>query len=139
MEMQKNVDKSKLVLKRFKIGDKVTWSSQGSSTAKKKVGRIVAVMNPNTNYAGLSALPKRLFEDILRENGMTRDGARAIINDEFKYSHFYIRTLSKKYALMFEPYEGMYRDETHYLVEVDRGEGKKPALYHPLTKYLRKV
>lgn len=128
---RKSIDESKLVYKRLKLGDVVTWRSQANGYWAEKTGTIIAVMNPGTSYSNFANFPLRFFEDIYRRVGFTRDQARAFAKECMEGKRSCLPTISAYYTLKFDPYVGMTRNEYHYLVNVD-GD-----IYHPLTKYLK--
>jgi hypothetical protein len=113
----------------IKTGSKVIWYSQSAGIKKKKVGRVIAVLKKNVDYTAGQEIPMRLFVDILREHGFTRDEARGLYKTRSTYLGL-SEILEKKYKLRFKLLEGMQRDENHYLIEVEDGE-RKPFLYHP--------
>jgi hypothetical protein len=139
MQVQTNNDKTKnTATKQFNLGDTVTWKSHANGQTTRKMGKIIAVISPSKDGStgGLRGLPKKLYIDLLRDNyGYSRDAARQEL-DKGHYYSWYEELLASKYKLKFSTIEGMYRDEYHYLVEVDRGEGRKPYLYHPRTNTL---
>lgn len=111
----------------FKRGQKVQWDSHAGGQWKTKTGRIIEVCRtPRVNVTQQTAI------QILREaEDITI--AKAKEKARFINTHSLLQT---KYKLKFNPVEGT-RDETpHYLVEVDRGPGRKPFLYHPLNQHL---
>jgi hypothetical protein len=112
----------------FKRGQKVKWNSHAGGVWTEKKGTVIEVCRNRR-----VDVTQRTKVEILREvhDGLTIAKAKDRANytpDE--------TVLQKKYKLKFGMLEG-YRDETpHYLVEVDRGEGRKPFLYHPVTENL---
>lgn len=113
----------------FKTGQTVQWTSQAGGNELTKKGTIIAVCRTRDLQ-----LTQKTAVNILRETteGLTIEAA--------KYKAKYAPTenvLAAKYRLKFDWYG--WREGTHYLVEVDRGEGLKPHLYHPRTEALTAV
>ncbi|MCG8432128.1 MAG: hypothetical protein MJA29_13285 [Candidatus Omnitrophica bacterium] len=114
----------------IKTGSEVEWTSQASGYKKTKRGRVVAVLKKDVDYTAGQNIPQRIFVDILRKYGKySREDARAIVEAASFYDLEEI--LWQKYKVRFKILEGMQREETHYLIEVDQGENRKPYLYHP--------
>jgi len=122
------IKKNKLK-KEHNLGDTISWTSQANGNITSKMGRIVAVLSPNTKYRYLNNLPNTFYETVLREQGFTRDSARAYIK-KLHYNDNWIYRFKQVYRLKFDPREGMNRDTYHYLVEVVDDKGNK-YLYHP--------
>ena len=115
--------------KQFKIGQKVRWTSQAGGSYTPKEGTIIASCRPNE----MVKLSQTTAVNILREVNPNVTVARAKkMAETFPVWHI----LSKKYRLKFDYGLNTAHEEPHYLVEVDQGEGRKPHLYHPLTRNL---
>ncbi len=140
--MQLQTNKTKKPVKQFKLGDTVTWGSQAGGLKSTKTGKIVAVISPNADrgyFAAFESFSKGTLVEILREvRGLTRDQAREYVAGD-RYFNWKSVLVQEKYKLKFNVGEGFNRSGYHYLVEVDHGPGLKPYLYHPRTRYLRKV
>ena len=107
-----------------KTGSVVKWTSND----KTKKGTVVSVLKKKQDYTAGDNIPQRLYVDILRETGCTRDEAREIVsNAGYRERELILR---QRYKTRFNLLEGMYRDEDHYLIEVADGS-RKPYLYHP--------
>ncbi len=97
----------------FKVGDRVRWASQARGRQTVKRGRIVAVVPP---------------------------GVHPFIFDSWTWK---VIDLNPALNLNASEYSlsslggGMAREQESYLVLVDRGNGKKPALYWPRASTLR--
>jgi hypothetical protein len=128
MQMQKATGTKKSTKNRC-LGDTVSWTSHANGNITSKIGRIVAIMRPGVNYVGFGSLANSFYENILMEQGYTRDQAREKIR-QTKSLTSWAKLIKKVYNLKFNPLEGMRRDTYHYLVEVN-GDGGKPYLYHP--------
>jgi hypothetical protein len=117
-----------MATQKFKEGDTVQWTSQASGFELTKRGTVIAVCRTE----GIELTQKTMVK-ILREINpdLTVKEAKARAKHR---SHFHM--LKDKYRLRFD--HG-WRDNTHYLVEVDQGEGRKPHLYHPRTEMLEAV
>jgi len=112
----------------FKQGQVVQWTSQANGYTTEKKGTIIAVCRDE----GIQLTQKTMIE-ILREGNP--DLTIADARDKCRFgSHFYM--LKDKYRLRFD---FNWRENPHYLVEVDQGEGCKPHLYHPRTEALSAV
>jgi len=114
----------------FKTGQIVQWTSQAGGNELTKKGTIIAVCRER----GIS-LTKKTAVNILRETNEGMTIAKA--QDKARYATA-PNVLERKYRLKFDPWYG-WREGVHYLVEVDRGEGLKPHLYHPRTEALAAV
>ena len=112
----------------FKKGQKVAWKSHAGGIWQKKTGTIVEVCRDKKVN-----LTQQTKVNILRE---VEETTIAKAKETARYINAHV-LLGRKYTLKFNPFEGYREDTPHYLVEVDRGEGHKPFLYHPLTKNLQ--
>jgi hypothetical protein len=113
---------------KIKLGTVVQWSSQAGGNECSKQGKVVAVLRPNVNYALGFGLPQSFILPLIQHSRKcSREQAKLYATDS-RSLHF---ALISKYNLKFDTYCGMGRDTTHYLIEVSRGDGVKPSLYHP--------
>jgi hypothetical protein len=89
---------------------------------------VVSVLKKNQDYTSGYNIPQRVYVDILRETGLTRDEAREVVaKADYRERELILR---QRYKTQFNLLEGMEREEDHYLIEVPDGE-RKPYLYHP--------
>src|SRR5215510_10260867 len=78
-------------------------------------------------------------EDVVgwQSNGLKKVGQVAVMVPAGALAGNFIGDLKGKASIEFNP-QGV-RKEDSYLILVDRGEGKKPGLYWPLTSLLKKT
>jgi hypothetical protein len=113
----------------IKNGTTVEWTSQAGGAERTKKGTVITVLKKNQDYTSGNRLPQRLFVDIMREDmGYSRDRARKLHSSG--YYGLLLSILQRRYKVKFNLAEGMYRDEEHYLIEVEDND-RKPFLYHP--------
>jgi len=117
-------------MSQFTRGDKVRWASQAGGRYTEKEGTIIEVCREPA-----ISLTKQTTVNILRE--IFPEVTIAAAKDKANWVN-QISLLEDKYKLKFEPWN-MRQDTPHYLVEVDRGKGRKPLLYHPPTEKLQAV
>jgi hypothetical protein len=116
-------------MKRFKQGQTVKWTSQAGGNELTKKGTIIAVCTePGITIPKKTAI--KILRDVDKDLTVKAAERRALYGST-------AHVLAEKYRLKFDWYG--YREDVHYLVEVDRGEGRKPHLYHPRTETLQAV
>lgn len=114
--------------KTFKVGDTVQWESHAGGNRVVKKGKVVVAF-PAFTYVELTKKDKidmmREVEPNLPVNALKRTADYQMTET----------VLAQKYRLKFSVAEG-YREERHYLVEVEEPGATKKLLYHPLSSKL---
>jgi len=88
------------------------------------------VLKKDQSYYGGHNLPKSFMVPLYKEAfECTQKEARERLEGATGYTNG--RALQAGYRLKFSPQELGSRPQDHYLIEVDKGEGRKSYLYHP--------